>query len=65
MYNGVTFGQYTESLILNTLSKVIEYRTMIKNIQEFEKVNNNPGIFQEILAFMWESIWFDNLYYDD
>ena len=26
---------------------------------------NNVGILQEMITFGWETIWFDNLYYED
>ena len=30
----------------------------------YEKQENYPGMFKEILLFGWETFWFDNLYYD-
>jgi|TARA_B110000285_G_C14789447_1_gene452315 hypothetical protein len=50
--------------MLSSLSKVIKYRTLIKNIEFYEKQGNHPGMFKEILLFGWETLWFDNLYYN-
>ena len=43
---------------------MIKYRTLIKNIETYELQGNTPGMFKEILLFLWETIWFDNLYYE-
>ena len=37
---------------------------MIKNIEYYEKEGNTPGMFKEVLLFIWETIWFDNIYYE-
>ena len=46
------------------LSKVIDYRTVIKSIVHYEEVGDAPGIFKEILLFIWKTVLFENLYYE-
>ena len=60
----MSFGNFAESLIFNIASNVIKYRKNVENIQAYEKSNNIAGIYQEVTAFIWETVWFENLYYE-
>ena len=56
-----TFGQIAESFMFNIMSNSIKYRENIYNIQEYEAADDNVGIYQEVVAFVWETILFENL----
>lgn len=64
-FQNLTFEHGLESYLLNVLSKVIDYRTVIKSIVHYEVVGDNPGIFKEILLFIWKTVLFENLYYEE
>ena len=51
--------------MLNVLSKVIDYRTEIKNIMHYEQTGDFPNIVKNAISFIYKTVLFDNLYYED
>lgn len=48
--------------MFNVMSNSIRYRENIYNIQAFEADGYTAGIYQEIVAFAWETFLFEPLY---
>ena len=48
--------------MFNIMSNSIKYRENIYNIQKFEADGFTAGIYQEVIAFIWETFMFENLY---
>ena len=61
-YGAQSFGQAAESFMFNVMSNSINYRENIFNIQRYEAQGFTPGIYQEVIAFIWETFLFENLY---
>jgi hypothetical protein len=45
------------------MSKVIQFRSDLYYLDYYSKEENIPGMLQICVAFFWEVIWIDNLYY--
>ena len=62
-WSQLSFVTWIESYSISMLSKVLEFRSNIFYIDFYEKTQNIPGIVQICIKFLWEGLWFDNLYY--
>ena len=57
-YRAQSFGQAAESFMFNVMSNSINYRENIVNIQRYEAQGFSAGIYQEVVAFAWETFLF-------
>ena len=62
-YSSFTFSQWVESFVLSLMSKTISFRNNLLYLDYYEKQGNIPGQIQIVLSFIWELLWFENLYY--
>jgi len=45
------------------MSKSIKFRNELLYLRHYSEIDDKPGIIQICVAFVWEVIWIDNLYY--
>ena len=52
-----------ESATFSLMDNVLEYREIGLHMAAYEAAGNYPGIVKEAIRLLWETIWIQNVYY--
>lgn len=63
MYSQLSVAQAIESVSLNTISKVLEFRNNGFYLEHYARQENWPGIISILIKLCREALLFKNLYY--